>query len=78
MPARTLIVDDNDLMRTSLRGMLGSEDCQIVGEAKNGTLALECIERTRPDIIFMDVMMPEMDGLQALQSIRENIPKSSS
>ncbi len=75
MPAKILIVDDNDLVRTLLCGILRSEDCQIVGEAKNGTLALECIERTRPDIVFMDVMMPVMDGLQALQSIKRKYPE---
>ena len=78
MPAKLptiLIVDDNDLMRTLLRGILRSEHYQIIGEAKNGVLALEFIEKTKPDIVFLDVMMPEMGGLEALQSIKAKYPE---
>ena len=71
---KVLIVDDNDLMRTLLRGILRSESCQVVGEAKNGTIALELVERSFPDVVFLDVMMPEMDGLEVLQHIKENHP----
>ncbi|WP_153109933.1 response regulator transcription factor [Propionivibrio limicola] len=72
--AKVLIVDDNDLMRTLLRGILRNEDCFIAGEAKNGLQALEFIERNPPDIVFMDVMMPLMDGLEALQNIKKKYP----
>ncbi len=72
---KVLIVDDNDLMRTLLRGILRNEDYQIVGEAKNGVIALDMVERVKPDLICMDVMMPEMDGLEALQSIKANHPE---
>jgi two-component system chemotaxis response regulator CheY len=72
---KILIVDDNDLMRTLLRGILRNEDYLIVGEAKNGVVALELIERIKPDIVCMDVMMPEMDGLEALQSIKASHPE---
>ncbi len=72
---KILIVDDNDLMRTLLRGILRNEAYQIIGEARNGLIALEMTERLRPDIICMDVMMPEMDGLEALQEIKEKYPK---
>lgn len=78
MPAtspKILIVDDNDLMRTLLRGILRSEDCQIVGEAKNGILALESIERSKPDVVLLDVVMPEMDGLETLQAIKSQYPE---
>ncbi len=68
---KVLIVDDNDLMRTLLRGILRSESCQVVGEAKNGAIALELVDRTYPDVVFLDVMMPEMDGLEVLQYIKE-------
>jgi two-component system chemotaxis response regulator CheY len=70
-----LIVDDNDLMRTLLRGILRSESCQVVGEAKNGTIALDLVERTFPDVVFLDVMMPEMDGIEVLQYIQERHPR---
>jgi two-component system chemotaxis response regulator CheY len=72
---KILIVDDNDLMRTLLRGILRNEEYEIVGEAKNGVIALEMVERFKPDLICMDVMMPEMDGLEALQSIKATHPE---
>ena len=74
-PPKVLIVDDNDLMRTLLRGILRSEHYQIIGEARNGLLALEFIGRTKPDIVFLDVMMPEMDGLETLQNIKRRYPE---
>lgn len=74
-PPKVLIVDDNDLMRTLLRGILRSENYLIVGEARNGALAIEFIERQVPDIVFLDVMMPEMDGLEALTNIKEKNPE---
>ena len=72
---KVLIVDDNDLMRTLLRGILRSENCQVVGEAKNGTIAQDLLERTFPDVVLLDVMMPEMDGLEAVQYIKERHPR---
>lgn len=72
---KILIVDDNDLMRTLLRGILRNENYQIIGEAKNGAVALDFLERARPDIVFLDVMMPEMDGLEALQAIKRRRPE---
>jgi len=71
---KILIVDDNDVMRALLRGILRGETYQIVGEARNGLLALEFIEKTKPDIVLLDVMMPEMDGLEALQTIKARYP----
>lgn len=74
-PKKILIVDDNDLMRALLRGILRNADYQITGEARNGAVALELVERDKPDIICMDVMMPEMDGLEALQNIKAAHPE---
>lgn len=73
-PPKVLIVDDNDLMRTLLRGILRNEAYQIIGDAKNGVLALEFIERMKPDIVCMDVLMPEMNGVEALQAIKAKHP----
>lgn len=69
------IVDDNDLMRTLLRGLLRGENYDVVGEARNGKMAVEMVERVSPRIVCMDVMMPEMDGLEALREIREKHPE---
>ena len=72
---RVVVVDDNDLMRTLLRSILRENQYQVVGEAKNGIGALELAERLRPDIICMDVIMPEMGGLEALQAIKAMHPE---
>ena len=72
---KVLIVDDNDLMRSLLRGILRNENFEIVGEAKNGVQALEILDRGLTDIVFLDVMMPEMDGLEALTNIKETRPE---
>jgi two-component system chemotaxis response regulator CheY len=71
---KVLIVDDNDLMRTLLRGILRGESYLVIGDARNGILALEFIEKHTPDIVLLDVMMPEMDGLETLQSIKVKYP----
>mgnify|MGYP000855310528 CR=1 FL=1 len=71
---KVLIVDDNDLMRTLLRGMLRGDDYHVVGEAKNGMQAVEATQKLDPDIVCLDVMMPEMDGLEALTAIKQARP----
>jgi len=72
---KVLIVDDNDVVRTLLRSILRNGDYDVVGEAKNGVVALELAERLRPDVVCMDLMMPEMDGLEALQAIKAMHPQ---
>ena len=71
---KILIVDDKDLMRTLLRGILRSEDYPTVSEARNGIVALDAIAKDKPDIVFLDVIMPEMDGIETLQNIKEHYP----
>jgi DNA-binding NarL/FixJ family response regulator len=74
-PARLLIVDDHDLMREATRSMLeGEPDLEVVGEAVNGRHALELCRQMRPDLVLMDVRMPEMDGLTATRAIKEELP----
>ncbi len=70
------IVDDNDMMRAILRGMLRGEGFDVVGEARNGTLAVDLAERLKPDIICMDVMMPEKNGLEAMAEIKAARPET--
>ena len=73
MTIRTLIVDDEPLAREKLRGFLdGVEDFEVVGECRDGREALETIERECPDLVFLDVQMPEMDGFEVLENLPED------
>ena len=73
--ARLLIVDDHDLIRESTQLMLeGEPDLEVVGEAVNGRHALELCRQLRPDLVLMDVRMPDMDGLTATRAIKEELP----
>jgi two-component system chemotaxis response regulator CheY len=71
-----MIVDDNDMMRSILRAMLRGEEYEIIGEARNGQIAVDMAERLKPDIVCLDVMMPEMDGLAALTAIKAARPET--
>jgi two-component system, NarL family, response regulator DegU len=77
-PTRLAIVDDHELTRQSLHNMLFDEtDIEVVGEAANGRQALLLCSRLRPDLILMDVRMPEMDGLAATKEVKERYPETS-
>ncbi len=70
MRIRALIVDDEELARLHVRVLLGKEpDVEIVGESKDGFEALSHIEAHRPDLIFLDVQMPDMDGFEVLRRV---------
>jgi two-component system chemotaxis response regulator CheY len=71
-----IIADDNDMMRSILRGMLRGEEYDVIGEARNGLSAVEMIERLRPDIVCMDVVMPEKNGVEALSEIKAKLPET--
>lgn len=73
--ATVMIVDDNDMMRTLLRGILRAENYEVVAEARHGAAAVEQAQLLNPDIICMDVVMPEMDGLEALREIKSANPE---
>lgn len=76
--ARLLIVDDHPLMRETVQLLLeGAPDLEVVGEAVNGRHALELCRQLRPELVLMDVRMPEMDGLSATRAIKEEMPAIS-
>jgi DNA-binding NarL/FixJ family response regulator len=67
---RVVIADDHDLFREGLKQLLESvEDISVVGEASTGREALLLVERHRPDVVLMDISMPDMDGIQATEAI---------
>lgn len=76
MAIRTLIVDDEPLAREKLRGFLEKEkSIEIIGECRDGREALETIDNEGPDLVFLDVQMPEMDGFEVLENIEpERLP----
>ena len=73
---RLLIVDDHPVVRDGLRGMLESQpDFEVVGEAGDGSEAVQQVENLKPDIVLMDLRMPVMDGVTALGEIKANNPE---
>ncbi|HUI59354.1 MAG TPA: response regulator [Steroidobacteraceae bacterium] len=70
MTIRTLLVDDEDLARRGLRARLQrAADIEIIGECTNGAEAIETIGRTSPDLVFLDVRMPEASGFEVVQAL---------
>jgi DNA-binding NarL/FixJ family response regulator len=70
-----LIADDHTLFRDSLRSLVEAHGLTVVGEAKNGREAVELARRLKPDIVLMDLSMPEMDGLAATRLISAELPE---
>lgn len=66
---RVLIVDDAAFMRISLKNIMDKAGYEVVGEAENGNVAIKKYKELNPDIVTMDITMPEMDGVQALKEI---------
>ncbi len=73
--SRVLIADDHPLYRDALKQMISRQsNLQVIGEAADGQEALELCRRLRPDLVLMDVRMPQMDGLAATRAIKEEFP----
>jgi DNA-binding NarL/FixJ family response regulator len=77
-PVRLIIADDYALVRRGLGSMLAGEpDLEVIGEAANGREALELCRRLKPELVLMDVGMPDMDGLEATWAIKREFPATS-
>ena len=72
---RILIADDHALFRDGLRSLLRTEGHEIVAEAKNGREAIQLAHQHKPDVVLMDLSMPEMDGLTATRTIVAELPE---
>ncbi len=69
-----VIAEDNDMMRAILRSMLRGEYYNVVGEATNGQAAIDLVRTLKPDLVCMDVVMPEKNGIEALIEIKAANP----
>lgn len=75
-PLRILLVDDHVLLRKGIGALLTArEDMSLVGEAGNGLEAIALARQTAPDVILMDIHMPECDGLEAVKVIKQEMPR---
>lgn len=74
-PIRVMLVDDHTMVRRGLATFLKVfDDLKLVGEAASGEAAIELCERIRPDVVLMDLVMPDMDGVAATRAIRQQFP----
>ena len=77
MAKNILICDDAAFMRMMIKDILTKNGYNIAGEAENGAKAVEKYAELQPDLVLMDITMPEMDGIQALKKIKETDPNAS-
>ena len=75
--AKILIVDDAAFMRMMIKDILTKNGYEIAAEAENGQKAVEKYAESRPDLVLMDITMPEMDGIQSLKKIKELDPSAN-
>ena len=77
MAKNILICDDAAFMRMMIKDILTKNGYNIAGEAENGAKAVEKYNELKPDLVLMDITMPEMDGIRALKKIKETDPNAS-
>lgn len=74
---KVLVVDDHPVVRKGIRSLLAEEiDIQVIGEAVNGIEAIALAQKENPDVILMDLVMPEMNGIDAIQEIVKRMPEA--
>ncbi len=76
MSIRLLICDDHEVIRTGLASLLAGTEIEIVGEATSGKDALRLAQKDKPDVILLDIRMPDGDGLSVLEKLRSKVPES--
>jgi len=75
MSTRVLVVDDDPLFRDGMAQLLGRQaDIEVVGDAADGSSALELAARVGPDVVLLDLLMPDMDGFETLPELRDLLP----
>lgn len=74
---KVLIIDDAAFMRLTLKTMLERNGFEVVGEAENGSIGVTKCMQLKPDIVTMDITMPEMDGITALRLINKAVPTTA-
>jgi DNA-binding NarL/FixJ family response regulator len=76
-PIRVLVADDHPVVRQGVAGLIGGQpDMKIVGQASNGREAIQQFREHQPDVVLMDLQMPEMNGLDAMIAIRDEAPEA--
>ena len=76
MSIKLLVCDDHEVIRTGLASLLAGTELEIVGEAANGQEAVAQAQKTKPDVILLDIRMPDGDGLSILEKIRAKAPEA--
>ncbi len=76
MPARILLVDDFQRIRSGVRSLLTNESMEICGEAENGREAVERVRDLQPDLVLLDIIMPVMNGIEAAHEIHRIAPST--
>lgn len=74
---RVLVADDAAFMRLTIKNMLSKNGFEVVGEAENGAQAVQKVAELQPDIVTLDITMPEMTGIEALREIMKNHPQTN-
>ena len=74
--AKVLIVDDAAFMRMMIKDILEKNNFEVVGEASNGLIAVDLYKKEKPDVVTMDITMPDMDGIEAVKAIKAFDPNA--
>jgi DNA-binding NarL/FixJ family response regulator len=76
MSVKVLVCDDHQVIRTGLASLFAGSEIEIVGEAENGKETLKQAKKLKPDVILLDIRMPDGDGLSTLEKLRHDVPES--